>query len=102
MLQDDARTLSENWHHSFEMVDIDIENRASQTSLDVEIMTNGDEPNLYLDYAASLYKSDTIKHYGALTRSIADKLIYYRDFPDIHVKDLIKNIESEGMARVNE
>ena len=102
MLQDDTRSLSENWRHPYEMLDIDIDNRASQTSLDVEIMTDGDEPNLYLDYAASLYKSDTIKHYGALTRSIADKLIYYRDFPDIHVKELIKNIESEGMARVNE
>ncbi|SNU05247.1 Acyl-CoA synthetase (AMP-forming)/AMP-acid ligase II [Lachnospiraceae bacterium] len=102
MLQDDARSLSENWQYPFEMVDIAINDRASQTSLDVEIMTNGDEPNLYLDYAASLYKSDTIKHYGALTRSIADKLIYYRDFPDIHVKELIKNIEREGTARINE
>lgn len=102
MLQDDARTLSKNWQHPFEMVDIDIDNRASQTSLDVEIMTNGDEPNLYLDYAASLYKPDTIKYFGALTRSIAGKLIYYRDCPDIHVRKFIKNIESEGPSRVNE
>ena len=90
MLQDDARTLSKNWQHPFEMVDIDIDNRASQTSLDVEIMTSGDEPNLYLDYAASLYKRDTIKHYGALIKSFADKLVYYRDCPDIRVRELIK------------
>jgi hypothetical protein len=89
MLQDDARTLSENWHHPFEMADPEINNRASQTSLDVEITTSGDEPNLYLDYAASLYKLETIEHYGMLVKTIAYKLIYYRDNPDILVKDII-------------
>ena len=102
MLQDDARTLSENWEHPFEMVDIAINNRASQTSLDVEIMTNDDEPNLYLDYAASLYNADTIERYGALIKSIADKLIYYRDCPDISVREIISKCESEVFARINE
>lgn len=102
MLQDDARSLSENWEHPFEMLDIAINNRASQTSLDVEIMTNGDEPNLYLDYAASLYSTDTIVHYGDLIRNIADKLIYYRDCQDIYVKEIINRCESEGPARINE
>ena len=102
MLQDDARALSENWEHPFEMVDIAINDRASQTSLDVEIMTNGDEPNLYLDYAASLYKTDTIERYGALIKSIADKLIYFRDCPDISVREIISKSESEVFARINE
>ena len=102
MLQDDARALSENWEHPFEMVDIAINNRASQTSLDVEIMTNGDEPNLYLDYAASLYNADTIERYGALIKRIADKLIYYRDCPDISVREIISKCESEVFARINE
>ncbi len=102
MLQDDARTLSENWEHPFEMVDIAINNRASQTSLDVEITTDGDEPDLYLDYAASLYNPDTIEHFGALTRSIAYKLILNRDCPDICVKEIISKCESEASARVNE
>ena len=102
MLQDDARALSENWEHPFEMVDIAINDRASQTSLDVEIMTNGDEPNLYLDYAASLYNADTIERYGTLIKNIADKLIYYKDCPDITVREIIKNCESEAFTRINE
>ena len=89
MLQDDVRTLSENWQHPFEMVDIDINNRASQTSLDVEITTSGDESNIYLDYAANLYKPETIERYGNMIKTIAGKLIYYRDCPDIRVKEII-------------
>jgi hypothetical protein len=47
------------------------------------------EPNLYLDYAASLYKPETIEHYGMLVKNIVYKLIYYRDNPDVLVKEII-------------
>lgn len=89
MLQDDARTLSEHWLHPFELMDLEINNRASQTSLDVEITTRGDEPGLHLDYAVSLYKPETIERYGTMTRAIAEKLIYYRDCPDVRVKEIM-------------
>ncbi len=89
MLQDDARTLSEDWQQPFEMMELEINNRASQTSLDVEITTRGDEPGLYLDYAASLYKPETIEQYGTMIKTIAGKLINYRDCPDIRVKEII-------------
>ena len=89
MLQDDVRTLSEGWQHQFEVIELEIKNRASQTTLDVEITTRGDEPGLYLDYADSLYKPETIEQYGDLIRTIAGKLINYRDCPDIRVKEVI-------------
>ena len=88
MLQDDVRALSEGWQHQFDVIEPEIKNRASQTSLDVEITTRGDEPGLYLDYADSLYKPETIEQYGALIRTIAGKLINYRDCPDICVKEV--------------
>ncbi len=88
MLQDDVRALSEGWQHQFDEIELEIKNRASQTSLDVEITTRGDEPGLYLDYADSLYKPETIEQYGALIRTIAGKLINYRDCPDICVKEV--------------
>ena len=88
MLQDDVRALSEGWQHQFDVIELEIKNRASQTSLDVEITTRGDEPGLYLDYADSLYKPETIEQYGALIRTIAGKLINYRDCPDICVKEV--------------
>ena len=89
MLQDDVRTLSEDWQQPFEMMELEIKNRASQTSLDVEITTRGDEPGLYLDYAGSLYKPDTIEQYGTMIKTIAGKLINYRDCPDIRIKEII-------------
>lgn len=89
MLQDDVRTLSEEWQHPFELMELEIKNRASQTSLDVEITTKGDEPGLYLDYSGSLYKPETIEQYGNLIKTIAGKLVKYRDCPDIRVKEVI-------------
>lgn len=89
LLQDDVRALSESWRHPFEMLDLEISDRASQTSLDVEIMTGGDEPGLYLDYAAGLYKPETIERFGALVKTIAGKLIEYRDRPDTMIRDII-------------
>lgn len=89
MLQDDVRTLSEDWQQPFEMMELEVKNRASQTSLDVEITTRGDEPGLYLDYAGSLYKPDTIEQYGTMIKTIAGKLINYRDCPDIRIKEII-------------
>lgn len=89
MLQDDVRTLSEGWQHPFELMELEIKNRASQTSLDVEITTRGEEPDLYLDYAVSLYKPETIEQYGTLIKAIAGKLINYRDCLDIRVKEVI-------------
>lgn len=89
MLQDDVRTLSEDWRQPFEMKELEVNNRASQTSLDVEITTRGDEPGLYLDYAGSLYKPETIEQYGTMIKTIAGKLIDYRDCPDIRVKEII-------------
>nr|MCR4601565.1 hypothetical protein [Clostridia bacterium] len=89
LLQDDVRALSESWQHPFEMLDLEISGRASQTSLDVEIMTDGDEPGLYLDYEAGLYKPETIERFGALVKTIAGKLIEYRDRPDTVIRDII-------------
>ena len=89
MLQDDVRTLSEDWRQPFEMKELEVNNRASQTSLDVEITTRGDEPGLYLDYAGSLYKPETIEQYGTMIKTIAGKLIDYRDCPYIRVKEII-------------
>ena len=89
MLQDDVRTLSEDWRHPFEMKELEVNNRASQTSLDVEITTRGDEPGLYLDYAGSLYKPETIEQYGNMIKTIAGKLINYRDCPDILVREIL-------------
>ena len=89
MLQDDARTLSEQWNQSFQLMDLEIKNRASQTSLDVEITTRGEEPNIYLDYAVSLYKPETIEVYGILIKNIAGKLMQHRDSLDIRVKEII-------------
>ena len=89
MLQDDIRDFSQTWKYCIEPVEIPVENRASQTSLDVEITTKGDEPGLYLDYSAGLYKQETIERYGELIKEVVQKLFDYIDNPNVRVKELL-------------
>lgn len=91
MLQDGIRNLSESEYGTFPMEQEELEegNRASQTSLDVEITTDGEKPNLFLDYAGSLYKRDTIERYGKLMRDMVGILMAHADRSDMLVRDLL-------------
>ena len=57
--------------------------------MDVEVCEEVDGTILFLDYAASLYKEETIKGYGALMIEMATKLVRTEDVTELRTKDFI-------------
>ena len=57
--------------------------------MDVEVCEEADGTILYLDYAASLYKEETIEGYGELMIEMARKLVRTQDITRVRTKDFI-------------
>lgn len=89
LYQGDMYNVTEDDEFPIEYIELTSKYDAAQTSVDVEICEEGDGTILYLDYAASLYKEETIEGYGALMREMATKLVRTEDVTEVKTKEFI-------------
>lgn len=89
LYQGDMYSVTEDNQFPVEYIEIASRYDAAQTSVDVEICEEVDGTILYMDYAASLYKEETIKKYGALMREIATRLVSTEDVTEVKTKEFI-------------
>ncbi len=83
--------------HSISRIGIEAEEledpcAASQGSLDVEIRDVGDKTILFLDYAAGLYRRETIKRYGEILTAAASRILACRNHPEITIGEILSDL----------
>ena len=89
LYQGDMYKIHEDNNLPIEYIELTSKYDAAQTSVDVEVCEEADGTILYLDYAASLYKAETIEGYGALMREMAAKLVRTEDVTVVKTKEFI-------------
>ena len=95
LYQGDMYKIIEDNNFPMEYIELSSQYDAAQTSVDVEVCEEVDGTILYLDYAASLYKEETIKEYGALMIEMATKLVRTEDVTEMRTKDFIGKNENQ-------
>ena len=89
LYQGDMYEVPEDDEFPIEYIELKSQYDAAQTSVDVEVCEEADGTILYLDYAASLYKEETIQGYGALMIEMATKLVRTDGVTELRTKDFI-------------
>ena len=89
LYQGDMYKIIEDNKFPMEYIELTSQYDAAQTSVDVEVCEEVDGTILYLDYAASLYKKETIEGYGALMIEMATKLVRTEDVTQVRTKDFL-------------
>ena len=89
LYQGDMYNVTEDKELPMEYIEIASQWDGAQTSVDVEICEEADGTSLYLDYAASLYKKETIEEYGDVMIEVAAKLVRTEDVTQVRTKDFI-------------
>ena len=89
LYQGDMYLVPEDEELPIEYIELTSQYDAAQTSVDVEVCEEEDGTILYLDYASSLYKKETIEGYGALMIEMAAKLVRTEDVAEVRTKDFI-------------
>ena len=89
LYQGDMYLVPEDEELPIEYIELTSQFDAAQTSVDVEVCEEVDGTILYLDYAASLYKKETIEGYGALMIEMATNLVRTQDVTQVRTKDFI-------------
>ena len=75
--------------YHIEQIDIEEKDRASQNSLDMEIIENEDIDCLLMDYSARFYKKETIEFFGNTVRDFTKRIAKTKDFGKMTVREFL-------------
>ncbi len=76
-----------------EWFDINRQNGASQNALDIEICNKDGGTELFMEYASSLYKEESMERFSELLVKSANSLLYFADKANVSMSEVIQHIK---------
>jgi len=93
LYQQDIRDMGGKEGFDVEMVDIRQNQAASQTILDMEILDGADGLTLMIDFAASLYKEESMERFKDIYVKLAQALVTHNSQADVTIGEIREKLE---------